>query len=312
MGITAEQQRRDAYMRSHTLSHQVLLDPTSRVPVYASDAVLVKPAGFGLGRSSPEILAKVAAKHAGQDLDLQDSLLLPRKYRWAVTLSSRTYTKTKSESPASSVYTLGWSWLPSHHWLPQREMCSLWAFAQCRLCLLHVGCRTGSCSPTQKWQQGRQAGLRADDADGGSPPSLGAAALDAPRSPAGGDDHDAAADSHDAANDDFDPEQYADDSSGSEADNETAKDTDDTGPSGAGHRKHHSPHSSRQPQQLQVAHLSKFEAERLQQAKQRHKQQVTQPKVRLRTCLSILIAMNTSQHGGGLPCSNAWSLDLAG
>lgn len=81
MGITAQQQRTDAYMRAHTLTHQAILDPTSRVPVYPSDAVLVKPVGFGLGRSSPEAVRKVAAKHGQGAVDLEDCLLLPSKYR---------------------------------------------------------------------------------------------------------------------------------------------------------------------------------------------------------------------------------------
>lgn len=81
MGITAQQQRTDAYMRSHTLAHQAILNPTSRVPVYPSDAVLVKPVGFGLGRASPEAVRKVAARHAAGSVDLQDCALLPSKYR---------------------------------------------------------------------------------------------------------------------------------------------------------------------------------------------------------------------------------------
>jgi hypothetical protein len=82
MGITAAQQRTDAYMRTHTLTHQAILNPTSRVPVYPSDAVLVKPVGFGLGRASPEAVPKVAAKHGPGAVDLQDCPLLPRQYRW--------------------------------------------------------------------------------------------------------------------------------------------------------------------------------------------------------------------------------------
>lgn len=81
MGIAAQQQRTDAYMRSHTLSGQVLLDPTSRLHPYPSQSVLVKPAGFGLGRSSPEAVSKVASKHPGMQQDPAGSLLLPSKYR---------------------------------------------------------------------------------------------------------------------------------------------------------------------------------------------------------------------------------------
>lgn len=82
MGITAAQQRTDAYMRTHTLTHQAILNPTSRVPVYPSEAVLVKPVGFGLGRSSLEAVRKVAAKHGARAVDLQDCPLLPSQYRW--------------------------------------------------------------------------------------------------------------------------------------------------------------------------------------------------------------------------------------
>jgi hypothetical protein len=81
MGIALQQQRTDAYMRSHTLSGQALLDPTSHLHPYPSDSVLVKPAGFGLGRSSPEALAKVAKRHPGLQGELQNSLLLPSKFR---------------------------------------------------------------------------------------------------------------------------------------------------------------------------------------------------------------------------------------
>jgi hypothetical protein len=81
MGIAAQQQRTDAYMRSHTLSGQALLDPTGHLHPYPSDSVLVKPAGFGLGRSSPEAVAKVAKRHTGLQGELQSSLLLPSKFR---------------------------------------------------------------------------------------------------------------------------------------------------------------------------------------------------------------------------------------
>lgn len=91
MGIAAQQQRTDKYMRSHTRSKAALLDPTSRLPVYPSDAVLVRPTSFGMGGSGlgsgADVVAAVAAKHSkrcakdGAVLDLSSSLLLPRKYR---------------------------------------------------------------------------------------------------------------------------------------------------------------------------------------------------------------------------------------
>lgn len=90
MGITAAQQRTDAYMRTHTLMHHAILNPTSRVPAYPSEAVLVKPVGFGLGRSSPEAVRKVAAKHGPRAVDLQDCLLLPSQHRWVLACTGMT------------------------------------------------------------------------------------------------------------------------------------------------------------------------------------------------------------------------------
>jgi hypothetical protein len=81
MGIAAQQQRTDHYMRTHTVTGQSLLDPTSHLKPYPSESVLVKPAGFGLGRADPEQVRLVGSKHQGLQQDLQDSCLLPRKYR---------------------------------------------------------------------------------------------------------------------------------------------------------------------------------------------------------------------------------------
>jgi hypothetical protein len=99
MGITAQQQRTDAYMRAHTLSHQAILNPTSRMPVHPSEAVLVKPVGFGLGRSSPEAVQKVASRHGKGAVDLQDCLLLPSKYRSVTNRRSRKYRLGLSNCP---------------------------------------------------------------------------------------------------------------------------------------------------------------------------------------------------------------------
>lgn len=57
------------------------MDPTGRLGLVPSAATLVVPKSFGLGRAAPEVVAKVGAAHAGEDLDLQTSLLLPSKYR---------------------------------------------------------------------------------------------------------------------------------------------------------------------------------------------------------------------------------------
>lgn len=81
MGIAAQQRRIDAYMRSHTLTGEALLDPTSHVHPYPSENVSVKPAGFGLGHSGPEAIQKVGRKHVSVQGELGDSLLLPSKFR---------------------------------------------------------------------------------------------------------------------------------------------------------------------------------------------------------------------------------------
>eukprot|EP00878_Enallax_costatus_P029031 GHUV01031412.1.p1 GENE.GHUV01031412.1~~GHUV01031412.1.p1 ORF type:complete len:336 (+),score=120.95 GHUV01031412.1:2520-3527(+) len=112
MGIAAQQQRTDAYMRSHTLSGQALLDPTSSMHPYPSQSTLVKPAGFGLGRSSPDAVSKVAARHAGMQQDLTSSLLLPSRYRQELTgaeagSSQHVSGLTDSETASSGAQVLG-------------------------------------------------------------------------------------------------------------------------------------------------------------------------------------------------------------
>ena len=86
LGIAAAQERIDTYMRTHTTSHQALLDPTSRVNPYPSTSVVVLPKSFGLGGSLPEVVEKVARRHP-EGVDLADSLLLSSKYRWVEGLS---------------------------------------------------------------------------------------------------------------------------------------------------------------------------------------------------------------------------------
>lgn len=82
LGRKVQLAKTDAYMRSHTLAGTAILDPTSRLHQHPSDCVAVKPASFGLGRASPQALRLVAARHGGSgDQELQDSCLLPRKYR---------------------------------------------------------------------------------------------------------------------------------------------------------------------------------------------------------------------------------------
>ncbi|WIA22675.1 hypothetical protein OEZ85_001086 [Tetradesmus obliquus] len=101
MGIAAQQQRTGAYMRSHTLSGQALLDPTSRLHPYPSDSILVKPAGFGLGRSSPEAVSKTSfgRTFAGDAFIAEPAELLFRDfvpgqvYRASLQLINRSFTK---------------------------------------------------------------------------------------------------------------------------------------------------------------------------------------------------------------------------
>jgi hypothetical protein len=101
MGVTAQQQRTDAYMRAHTLTHQAILNPTSRMPVHPSEAVLVKPMGFGLGRSSLEAVRKVAARHGKGAVDLQDCPLLPSKYRSGYCGSALSWSLRSREQPVT-------------------------------------------------------------------------------------------------------------------------------------------------------------------------------------------------------------------
>lgn len=78
--IVAQQKRIDHYMRTHTVSGQAILDPTSRLHPHPSEAVLVKPKSFGLGGSSSAVLAKEIQKHP--DVRPGASPLLSKKYRW--------------------------------------------------------------------------------------------------------------------------------------------------------------------------------------------------------------------------------------
>lgn len=219
MGITAAQHRTDAYMRTHTLTHQAILNPTSRVPVYPSEAVLVKPVGFGLGRSSPEAVRKVAAKHGAGAVDLQDCPLLPSQYRWGLACAGVAFTD---------------------------EPCSMTRFqtlsALLPVALLLCKCRSHSSSPVRKQLQELDALDTAQPHDDDAP--------------------------------------LSDDPSGTD---DNTEDVDGPGSSsgpGAGNNDGSRGRSQRQPgQQLQAAKLSKYEAAKLEQAKQRHKAQIAQPKV---------------------------------
>ncbi|GLI70333.1 hypothetical protein VaNZ11_015289 [Volvox africanus] len=78
MGVAARQARTDEYMRTHTLAGTTMLDPTGRLPVFPSQATVVKDARFGQGTAPPELLSKQLAR-LGPEVPKQ--LLLPAKYR---------------------------------------------------------------------------------------------------------------------------------------------------------------------------------------------------------------------------------------
>jgi hypothetical protein len=59
MGTAAQLARTDGYMRSCTLSHQALVDPTGRCPRYPSEVVRVVPKSFGLGGADPAVMSLV-------------------------------------------------------------------------------------------------------------------------------------------------------------------------------------------------------------------------------------------------------------
>lgn len=69
------------FMRSHTVGHQSILDPTGSLPVYPSQATLVKDWSFGLatGTASAELIAKY--QQLNPDVE-PNQILLPRRLRY--------------------------------------------------------------------------------------------------------------------------------------------------------------------------------------------------------------------------------------
>ncbi|KAL6756552.1 hypothetical protein V8C86DRAFT_68936 [Haematococcus lacustris] len=78
VGREAQVARTEAYMKAHTIGGQLMLDPTGRMPVDPSAAVLAKTHDFGSGRAPQALLDKLSAKHHSVT---PNKLLIPSKYR---------------------------------------------------------------------------------------------------------------------------------------------------------------------------------------------------------------------------------------
>lgn len=73
------------FMKSHTVGHQSILDPTGCLPVYPSQATLVKDWSFGLGTGSAS--AQLIAKYHQLNPEVEpNQTLLPRKLRYLLHL----------------------------------------------------------------------------------------------------------------------------------------------------------------------------------------------------------------------------------
>ena len=69
------------FMRSHTVGHQSILDPTGSLPVYPSQATLVKDWSFGMGTGTAS--AELIAKYQQLNPDVEpNQILLPRRLRY--------------------------------------------------------------------------------------------------------------------------------------------------------------------------------------------------------------------------------------
>ena len=67
-------------MKAHTVGHQSILDPTGNLPVYPSQATLVKNWSFGMGTGKAS--AELIAKYQQLSPEIQpNQTLLPRKLR---------------------------------------------------------------------------------------------------------------------------------------------------------------------------------------------------------------------------------------
>lgn len=77
------------FMRSHTVGHQSILDPTGNLPVYPSEATLVKDWSFGMGTGS--VSAELIAKYQQLSPEVEpNDILIPRKVRYMASAGLRT------------------------------------------------------------------------------------------------------------------------------------------------------------------------------------------------------------------------------
>lgn len=69
-------------MKSHTVGHQSILDPTGSLPVYPSEATMVKNWSFGMGTGAAS--AELIAKYQQLNPEVEpNETLLPCKLRFA-------------------------------------------------------------------------------------------------------------------------------------------------------------------------------------------------------------------------------------
>ena len=67
-------------MKAHTRGHQSILDPTGNLPIYPSQATLVKDWSFGMGTG--KVSAELIAKYQQLSPEVEaNETLLPRKLR---------------------------------------------------------------------------------------------------------------------------------------------------------------------------------------------------------------------------------------
>lgn len=78
MGVAAREARVEAYMQGHTVGGVAMLDPTGRLPVDPSSAVVAKTYKFGRGGAAAPVLAQQARRFPDEQ---PAALLLPSKYR---------------------------------------------------------------------------------------------------------------------------------------------------------------------------------------------------------------------------------------
>lgn len=71
------------------MGHQSILDPTGNLPVYPSEATLVKNWSFGMGTGS--VSAELIAKYQQLSPEVEpNDILIPRKLRYTASAGLRT------------------------------------------------------------------------------------------------------------------------------------------------------------------------------------------------------------------------------